>query len=251
MQSGPVHPAAAMAMDEACFLGNSPPTLRFYQWNPHGVSLGYFQNSTDFDLAKFAAEGIPVVRRLTGGGAIFHGDELTFSLITDHSDPIFSGQVRESYDRIHDALARAFEIVCNAPGAVGPRRHATPGSDIAGSHWCFHKSTAFDLIANNKKIAGSAQRRAHGRILHHGSIVMRANRYTPEVAGLCDIQPHLTIAAVGRALATSFTNTFGIQLEPAHPTPDEQRLALLLAEKKYNNDDWNLRRIAPAVGSIR
>jgi lipoate-protein ligase A len=239
--SGDVHPVDAMAVDEALLRAGEAPTLRLYRWHPHGVSLGYFQGAAEFPWDRFAREGVPVVRRPTGGGAIFHGDEVTFSITADANDPLFEGSVRASYDRVHDALARALERWCGRRVAVGPRGDAKILSDLAASPWCFHESTPFDVVAASRKLVGSAQRRTGGRVLHHGSIVLRANRFTPETASVEGLGGDPDPNHVEEALARGLEDALSLGFERRGLSPAEESLARELARARYGNDAWTRR----------
>ena len=183
-----------MALDEALLLGLGPAggqdrCLRLTTWEPAGFSLGWFQQLAQVrEAASAHALGVPVVRRQTGGGAIFHGAELTFTLAAPLDDPLYLGPVAESYARVHATLARAFE-------AFGVRARVrgdhTLGSDVAGSGMCFQVSSALDLVWERAdgvlaKGVGSAQRRRGGRVLHHGSIKLGPDPREHGVATLAD-----------------------------------------------------------------
>jgi lipoate-protein ligase A len=230
-----------MAVDEALFLGDGPPTLRLYRWNPHGVSLGYFQKYTDLPTGPLAADGVPVVRRLTGGGAIYHGDEITFSITCSSDHELFRGIVRESYDRVHAVLSRAIGRCLPAARNVAPRGDQPLLSDSNASPWCFHESTAFDLVSSGRKLVGSAQRRSRGRILHHGSIVLRPNRYTTGIASIEELGGNPDPAALERALVLEFVTAIHAEFEMSDLTPPERELATRLAHDKYASDSWNRR----------
>lgn len=240
--SGAVAPALAMAEDEVILLNLQSPVLRLYRWSPHAVSLGYFQRWTDFDFIQFEKDNVPVVRRLTGGGAIFHGDEVTFSIAANATHPLFAGTVLESYERVHAILATAIENIC-APGArVVPRRSLNLHSDLQQSPWCFHESTAFDLTSAARKLVGSAQRRAGGRILHHGSIVIKSNRYTPQIASIEMLGGATDPAILEHALMETFEKSLNIQFNKRPLDEAESALAERLAREKYSCDAWTKRR---------
>lgn len=250
--SGPVPAVEAMAVDEALLLHGAIPTLRLYRWEPHGVSLGYFQRAADFPWDRFAREGVPVVRRLTGGGAIFHGDEITFSITAPLAHPLLEGTVLASYGRVHGAIAFALSRLLPDTVRVSPRGKIPIRSDVAGSPWCFHESTAFDLAAGGTraepssrgKIVGSAQRRTGGRVLHHGSIVLRVNRFTPEVASVeslgGDPDPERAEEVLARALGVVLGPESGRIVESLAPA--EAAAAARLAAERYANDAWTRRR---------
>jgi lipoate-protein ligase A len=154
-------PGFNMGLDEALLeSAGSPPTLRFYTWHPATLSLGYFQR---FDDVPAAAQARAVVRRITGGGAIHHVNELTFSITAPLEHRIYAGPVAESYERVHRAIARSLREL----GAPAELRGAAPlDSDRSATGMCFHESTPLDLAWNARKGVGSAQRRKAGRVLH-------------------------------------------------------------------------------------
>ena len=111
----PAHGAWNMAVDEAILeatgRGDSPPTLRLYAWTPACLSLGYAQNAADVDHAALAQAGWVLVRRPTGGRAVLHTDELTYSVIAPLNEPIVAGTILESYSRLSKALLTALELL--------------------------------------------------------------------------------------------------------------------------------------------
>jgi len=228
-----------MALDEALLVSNGPPTLRLYRWRPHGLSLGYFQRHDSVDAGRLGRDGIPIVRRLTGGGAILHGDEITFSITAPAAHPLFAGPVRASYDRVHAVLALALHR-CGA--AAAPRGDASLLSDERESPWCFFASTEFDLAADGRKLVGSAQRRTGGRVLHHGSIVLRANAYTPGSASLDALDAESRPEVVEGILFATFAEALDADLVEAPPTDAERELAARLIESRYANEAWTRRR---------
>lgn len=175
-----------MAVDGALLQLAQAPTLRIYGWQPHAVSLGYFQSLADFsDLP----DDTVFVRRATGGGAIHHGDELTFSLALDATR--LPGDIASSYTLLHDAIVRALAqvgVTCHRQES-GKQPAARPSD-----RWCFRTPVAGDLVTNDGKLLGSAQRRARvvtgaterDRVLHHGSLVIERPDHTPFVAAVAD-----------------------------------------------------------------
>lgn len=166
-----------MAVDGALLAAAQTPTLRLYSWRPHAVSLGYFQALADFDdLPK----GTALVRRATGGGAIFHGDELTYSLALDADN--LPADLAAGYALVHDALMRALATVgVRCTRALEGRISARPED-----RWCFAHPVQGDLMTDRGKLCGSAQRRRNGRVLHHGSLVINRPPQTPFVAAFAD-----------------------------------------------------------------
>jgi lipoate-protein ligase A len=200
-----------MAVDEVLLRGaEERPTLRLYTWDPPALSLGYFQR-----IAEVPERGaVPLVRRLTGGGAILHRDEVTYAVAA----PIdfFGRRARESYFRVIEFVRDAL------------RRLGTP-ADFAreeggDSFFCFERRSAFDLVAGGRKLAGSAQRRQGRRILQHGSVA--AGPYPRAV----------------RALADAFRERFLFDLEPAPLLPEEEAAARDLAAARYSAEPWTALR---------
>jgi lipoate-protein ligase A len=225
-------PGWNMALDEA-LLGatDDVPVLRFYTWRPAALSLGYFQRFGDVPAARRAPA---VVRRLTGGGAIHHERELTYSLAAPQTHPLFEGEVRASYERIHAALA---EALAELGAGAAPRGDASLGSDRADTGMCFHASTPLDLAWSDAKGVGSAQRRTGGRVLHHGSIKLGATELDTGVAELTESDPRTVAEVVARALE----GAFDCRLEPSAPTGAEQARAAA-REAHFTSEAWLHRR---------
>ena len=194
-----------MALDEA-FLLHGPSegaTLRLYTWAPDTLSLGYFQRLADVPPAerwfrecfpneaadresptdKAPSSPMPgaVVRRLTGGGAIHHQSELTFSITAPLDHPLYRGPTEHSYERVHAAIA----VALTAAGVIAtPRGDRELSSERTATGMCFHKSASVDLVWDGRKGVGSAQRRKGGRVLHHGSIKLDTTPLEGEIATL-------------------------------------------------------------------
>ena len=209
-----------MGLDEALLVTPGlPPTVRFYSWKPDTLSLGYFQKLAEVPGAERAGA---LVRRITGGGAIHHVRELTFSISADMSLPLYASGVNESYARVHRAIARAlaeFGVEANLRG------DAALESDRADTGMCFHHSTALDLIWDGRKGVGSAQRRKSGRVLHHGSIKLGSSVLEGDIATLESRQRGLAPSAFAPALKQAFEAEFEVELEASVPEADERELA--------------------------
>jgi lipoate-protein ligase A len=228
----PSEAAWNMAVDEALLVEGHEPTLRFYGWAPHAVSLGYFQRIDEFrDLPP----DTPVVRRLTGGGAIHHGDEITFSLTVDAAS--LPRDIGASYRLLHDAAVDALA----AAGVPSRRLVAGPAaSSRPTDRWCFAQPGRDDVVTERGKLLGSAQRRVRlprARVLHHGSIVLYRPDLTPFVGATADATPctaafahrlrNLLGAHIGRALA--------MDLRPGALTAAEHALATRLCSERYRD----------------
>ncbi|MBK6940584.1 MAG: lipoate--protein ligase family protein [Planctomycetes bacterium] len=241
IRSGPCHPFLNMALDEA--LAATPPTLRFYAFQPFGLSLGYFQDAADFDDAWLAAREFVAVRRATGGSAIAHAHDVTFSIVSVPDAPWFAGDVKTSYARIHAGIARGLRHL--GVSAV-PRDDGAARSDSGRSAEaiCFYKATSFDLVADGRKLVGSAQRRTPGRVLHHGSIPIARNVLAPDAACLVDLLGRTpTPTEVEDALLAGFADELGWTYELATPSATESDRADELVRLKYGTTRWNRDRI--------
>lgn len=225
-----------MGLDEALLESDeAPPTLRMYTWSPAALSLGYFQRWGDVPACAQAAA---VVRRITGGGAIHHAGELTFSIAAPLAHPLYSGPLAESYRRVHAAIAASllpFGIDASERGAGAPL------SDRPGTGMCFHRSSALDLVWNGRKGAGSAQRRKGARVLHHGSIKLACDPLEPGTAFVERAGGTLEAPEYAPYLRSALEQALGVRLASDVPTPAERTRARGLAAR-YLDPDFVRRR---------
>lgn len=254
IDSGPCNAAFNMALDEALAVsarsGASPPTLRLYGWQQEAVSLGCFQKATDIDLEFCRAENIAVVRRPTGGRAILHGCEMTYS-VSAQNEGAFSHGLFHTYHLISIALKGAIE---DMGGPVLLKMKKTSGSTSIKSPVCF-ESTSYGEISglDGRKLVGSAQQRRRDGFLQQGSVpyVMDYEKMGKifgrdaaglqlEMMGLKELCPGLDHEAFKQALLRSFQNAFHCRPALAAPTPAELESATRLAEEKYGNREWNI-----------
>lgn len=212
-------PAFNMGLDETLLEDReSPPSLRFYSWSPDTLSLGYFQRLADVPAGGASA----VVRRLTGGGAIHHVNELTFAFTCAATDPLYRGSVVDSYVRIHRAIASGLGEL----GVSAELRGAGAAlSDRSDTGMCFHDSTPIDLVWRGRKGVGSAQRRRSGRILHHGSIKLASSPLEGEIATCEQSAPEVGVEKLAQLLRKAFEQELGLTLEPGTPSERELREA--------------------------
>ena len=160
--------AVDQAMAEAVQRGDVPPTLRFYSWRPRALSLGYHQPLHLVDRSLARQYGIDVVRRITGGAALLHSDELTYAIAVPRRHRLVRGGVRASYAALTQGLAAGLEALGLAP-AVGAPAHAAEET-LPGL--CFWSPSGHELWVAEHKMVASAQGRVHGGVLQHGSLVM-------------------------------------------------------------------------------
>lgn len=151
--------------------GECPPTLRLYRWSPPAVSLGYFQDENDIvDMNACHKAGVEIVRRPTGGRAVLHLHELTYSIVVPEVHPfIHNGGVLDAYRAISRGLITAFNLL-NILASVTPEEKGQ-GGFAPGS--CFDTPSAYEIQVDGKKVVGSAQLRRDGIILQHGSILFK------------------------------------------------------------------------------
>jgi lipoate-protein ligase A len=219
-------PAFNMGLDEALLeSAEGPPTVRFYSWRPDTLSLGYFQRFADVPGTEKAGA---IVRRITGGGAIHHVRELTFSIAALIDHPLYRGPIADSYARVHEAIRGALAEV-GVPAEIRGARDLV--SDRAGTGMCFHKSTAIDLVWGERKGVGSAQRRKSGRVLHHGSIKLGSSPLEGEIATAGEHAKGLTAETFAPLLRRAFERSFDATLEAAVPSPEERTRAKLLGKR--------------------
>jgi lipoate-protein ligase A len=237
-----------MAIDESILRhvteGESPYTLRFYRWRPSAVSIGYFQGiEQEVDLTACEAHDVDVIRRLTGGGAVYHDfeGEITYSLSIPDDYPGIPRRVLESYSVLCGGLVEGLK-------ALGLAAEFKPINDI---------------LVGGKKISGNAQTRRFGGILQHGTL-------------LCEVDPHLMftllkvpnekirdkliagveerVTSIKREMGTvdrdrvvdamidGFGQVLEIDLVPGELSEDELALAEKLREERYADREWNFKR---------
>lgn len=242
-----------MAVDEAIFkavsAGSSPPTLRFYTWVPHAVSVGYFQNYLeDVDLAACRDMGIDVVRRQTGGRAVLHDKELSYSVICPDDAPNFPANILGTYKIISSCLV-------NGLNSIGLNASLTSyiikvGRDSPSA--CFNSPSYYEITIDGKKLIGSAQKRGEGAFLQHGSILMEFDReklrkVLPEAGGLDGItfiseHSSIDIAELVSYLVKGFEGGLGVLFSEEGMTDEEAALSRRCRKEMYSMPEWNFRR---------
>ena len=232
--------ATNMARDEALLTlvgeGGSAPTLRTYQWSPPIISLGYFQKHADYAKLAPPAGDLPVVRRQTGGGAILHDRELTYSLVFPLDHPLLADGPNVLYETAHDALMECLE----QRGVPTQRQDKTDESGPAkGPFFCFARRHRLDILIGDDKLAGSAQRRTRKAVLQHGSIMFE-RRYTQQPAAAVRNVAALEPDHLRRPFADAFTRRTDLRAVPGQWTEVELALAADLTSK-YAGDAWTRR----------
>ncbi|MEJ5312485.1 MAG: biotin/lipoate A/B protein ligase family protein [Anaerolineae bacterium] len=247
--------ALNMATDEALLrevaARRSPPTLRLYAWSPPALTLGRGQPFADADVARLTADNVTLLRRATGGTAVFHEDELAYAVAVTHDEPRLTGGIAESYRGLSAALLYALAKVGlrNAEASAHAERRGGPRSPV-----CFELPSDYEITVGPRKLFGSAQMRINGGILQHGTLplsgdIARISDYLTARPPADRIREHaLTLHdALGRtvawreiadALIEGFTATLNLTLIPAPLLPAERRLIDQLVAEKYTNPAW-------------
>lgn len=229
-----------MARDEALLdeAGRSAAAgmLRFYQWSAPTISLGYFQKYADYEALPPPARGLAVVRRTTGGGAILHDREWTYSLALPVGHPLVGGRPVGLYDLVHDAVIDTLTLLNVPAGRCG----ASDGSAAhRGPFFCFARRHCADVVVGGEKLAGSAQRRTAAAILQHGSIIL-ANRFDQHPVTSVQAHSGLTGAGFLEPLLEALARRLGEPLFSGAWTSEE----LAVAERyknKYDDRAWTRR----------
>lgn len=242
-----------MAVDEAVSLSvkkeTAPPTLRLYGWASPAITIGYFQKISEIDVDYCMLNDIPVVRRITGGRAILHADEMTYSFSV-RTKGQFTGGLLDSYRRISAAFHGAFVKAGMAPELIPDRGTRCPSLK---SPLCFESASYGELTIHKKKVIGSAQKRWIDGLLQQGSIpfsfdwdkisrVFGLKETEKTMAGLKEIVPDLDADQFRNAVRLSFEETFNIQWNVSPLSREELSLAKELEEEKYLSRQWNFRR---------
>jgi lipoyl(octanoyl) transferase len=269
LDTGPADGFTNMAVDEAILetfaTQGGPSTLRFYTWLPATLSLGYGQPiASDIDLAHCRALGIDVVRRPTGGRAVLHDHEVTYSVVLSADDPRVTSGVLAAYLTISQALIRGLSYLGISAELLPLRRGALLPSDDA-SAVCFATPSSYEVAVAGRKVIGSAQRRAHGVIMQHGSIPlswdldkMRAVFGPSSLGNLSDqgeqeYHARMTslqeaggrvydYAEVVAALRRGIAETWEIEFTQGELTSEERRLSDHLCATKYRSEAWTWHR---------
>lgn len=190
------------------------PVLRLYGWKPACVSLGRNQNPQDIDLEYCHKNEIDVVTRATGGRALLHNDEITYSFICPVSAIENGNSVVNSYKEISKALIFGFKTLDIELDTVSKKQF-----DVKHSY-CMLISTGADLCFNGKKLIGSAQLRKQGYILQHGSVLISYNKKhienifkenfnTGSITCISEIRSELTRKDIAKAIETGFKKYYG------------------------------------------
>ena len=233
-----------MAIDRAILVAHSkgivPPTVRFYRWKPSAISIGYFQRlSEEVDLEACKRHRVDYVRRITGGGAVFHENELTYSIVVSEKHPLIPKHILESYGKICQAIIEGFSYL-----------------DITSQY-----APINDILVDGKKISGNAQTRKLQTVLQHGTILLDVDvdkmfnllkvpnekirdKLISNVKDRVTSLRHITgdsvsFDTVADAMKQGFEKTFNVRLETGVLTEEEKTFSEEFAVDCFGNDSWN------------
>jgi len=224
-----------MAVDEAIAIavreGKVPSTLRFYTWNPPCISIGYFQKPDE------ALNGC-IVRRITGGRAVFHGSDLSYSVVSRTDNTMFPKNINGTYSTIEKALTAGLRHLGINPDPVeGKKTRKDSAIEYHKTRLCFNTVIRHEITVHGKKLIGSAQRRWSDVFLQHGSILVNGSikengpaSISLKELGAFSNEANLLVAS----LSLGFTKAFGIQFMTEDLSDYELELSEKLIVEKYS-----------------
>ena len=264
LNSGSHDAATNMAIDEALLHfhseGKIKPTIRFYQWNDPSLTVGHFQNvDKTIDFQGVKKHGCDFVRRLTGGSAVLHDDELTYSIIVKEDHPKIPRSVNKAYYVLSQGLLEGYRnLGIDADFAIPERELLRKRSAV-----CFEKPAIYEMIVDGKKISGNAQTRKNGVLLQHGSVPMSFDinmlfdlfkfpservkerqmmAFEKKAISINDITKKVhTYDMLAEAFLQGFQKSLNVKTEPLEFTEEQWKYIHYLAETKYRTKEWNLK----------
>lgn len=268
IRSGPLSGACNMALDEALLesvaAGRSLPVLRLYGWSPPAVTLGYFQRiEAAVNLEACRSLGLDVVRRITGGRAVLHDREVTYSVISPERSALFPGGILENYRMIARVLQQTLDSF-GLTTLLASGRSRSCGSSGPQQSACFTAPATYELLHAGCKVTGSAQKRQGDAFLQHGSIPVELDperlfraldteqRLSPQAGGQLLarsvgwlnrwLPKPVTVAEVEERLLACVIRGWDACLIEDRPAAAEQERAAQLAAEKYGHPAWTLNR---------
>lgn len=259
-----------MAVDQALLDLVAQPVLRIYQWDAPTLSLGYFQAVRDCEQHA-ESRGCPKLRRSTGGGAILHDSELTYSLAFPAT--LSRAKSSEWYTLVHQTVAellathsliaklhpaRRTEVSTPANHDRQPDCQHAVVTPVREPFLCFQRRAEGDLILwparehgppadpiEGHKVLGSAQRKRDGAILQHGSILFCQSSYAPQLFGINDFllpERRCDLSEFGREFVARLLHRFGWTGESAELTAEERALAVGCERERFSSPNWTSMR---------
>jgi len=241
--SSPLSGDYNMAIDEALyltFLKKREPVIRFYFWYPSVLSVGRFQKISDINKFFPIQEGGYFVRRLTGGNALFHHEEISYSIVCSQ-EHLGNLSVIDSYKKLTSFVLDFYNSLnLNAKWACECKDdYKSSESPVL----CYQGKEKYDIVIDGQKVGGNAQKRSHDVIFQHGSIPIKSRKSLSKEyeygRSLQDWIEDISYKSALKGLALSFSKEMNVDLDFCEPSKDEIRLASYLREKKYLSESWN------------
>lgn len=197
------------------------PTLRFYSWSEPSCTMGYFQNLPEISKRlKLAEKKIRAVKRLTGGGLVIHGEDLTFSLTVQNPGPWMPADVKDSYLKVNEALRVGLEVLY--PGIDYADCKNLPSARGKGERVCFEAPSCYDLLLKGKKIVGASQRRSEGALLHQSTVFLKEEKRGDLIS----------------AIVRGFEQKWGVSFEEISLSAAEVEAAEAKERQRYSSPEW-------------
>ena len=237
-----------MAVDQAMLMAAEEAnqiTLRFYRWSEPTLSLGYFQKHAD-RLGHVASASCPLVRRRTGGGAIVHDQELTYSLAVPSKNR-WSSKNAELYDLVHQEIIKRWAD----EGVEASLYRDADKNDVKtdppmvdpNAFLCFQRRSAGDIVCRGHKVVGSAQRRLKNALLQHGSILLARSKAAPELLGITDLSDwRQNLDCFTTGIANAIRERLGLSLAPGTISEGEFEIAQQVQASVFASDGWSEKR---------
>jgi len=269
LETGINNAAMNMAIDEAILLCHSqkkvPPTLRFYTWEPAGLTLGYFQKiEKEVDRQGCLDNNVDYVRRLTGGRAVLHDRDFTYSVIVLEDNPLIPKGILDSYRKLSKGIITGLNFLGVQAQVVSLAEDDNKKKKKELSVACFDSASWYEVVIDGKKIVGSAQNRKEGVLLQHGSILLDLDidklfsvLKTPSEKVKERIKRDFSHRAISlqtvldkkiiyedliQPMRKGFAEALGIKLIDGVLTEEESLLAEKIYQEKYNSVEWNEKR---------
>ena len=262
IDSGAGDAAWNMAVDEALLLlCGEQPVFRFYSWDVPSLSIGSFQKVFALDLDGISARGVPLVRRPTGGRAVLHDSELTYSITCCIPSDFFPSDLMGSYKKIGACFLRGLNLAGIQAELVPVKKNCN--INRLGGPLCFSSPSWHEVLAGGKKLIGSAQRRLKNSFLQQGSIIIdkdydallslmkfedesgreaALDALSRKMTALREHLPRIDIPELKSSIINGFSDILNAEFLAGSLTLEEEALARDLVEKKYSRPEWNMER---------
>ncbi|WP_368652522.1 biotin/lipoate A/B protein ligase family protein [Ornithinibacillus sp. 4-3] len=272
LHTGHQDAAINMALDEALIKwhsnGDIPPVLRFYGWSKPTLSVGRFQKvEKSINFATIEQNDCQFVRRLTGGSAVLHDDELTYSIVVSEDKPYIAESVLEAYYTLSKGIMAGFKIL-NIPveSFLHEERKKKERTEV-----CFERASDYEMLVDGKKLSGHAQTRVQGVLMQHGSLPFtmdtellfnlfnypsdrvrdrqRKGFYEKAITMNEASENNITYEQAAKAFEEGFKQALNLKFEDLELTAEQWKEVEALAENKYRSKEWNMNRNRKKVQS--